>query len=68
MDHTAHDTIVLLMSNFGESVISRYDPVNWPPRSYDLKPLDIYLWGYLKSLVNANKVTTLEKLRINIAH
>ncbi|GFV23034.1 hypothetical protein TNCV_729851 [Trichonephila clavipes] len=29
--------------------------MNWPPRSYDLKPLDYFLWGYVKSLVYADK-------------
>ena len=40
--------------------------VNWPPRSCDLTPLDYFLWGYLKSLVYANKPTTLEELEDNI--
>ena len=26
-------------------------PVNWPPRSPDLTPLDYILWGHLKSEV-----------------
>lgn len=26
-------------------------PVNWPPRSPDLNPLDYFLWGYLKPVV-----------------
>ncbi|GFW80994.1 uncharacterized protein TNCV_4803621 [Trichonephila clavipes] len=40
---------------FGDSIISRFEPVNWPPRSCDLTPLDYFLWGYVKSLVYADK-------------
>lgn len=64
--HTAHVTIDLLKSKFGERVISRNGPVNWPPRSCDLTPLDYFLWGYVKSLVYTNKPATLQELRANI--
>ncbi|GFY05755.1 uncharacterized protein TNCV_4404221 [Trichonephila clavipes] len=44
--HTARATIDLLLKDtFGDRLISRFGPVNWPPRSCDLTPLD-YLWGY----------------------
>ncbi|KAJ8889274.1 hypothetical protein PR048_008772 [Dryococelus australis] len=29
--------------------IGRGGPVQWPARSHDLNPLDVFLWGYLKS-------------------
>lgn len=64
--HTAGVTIDLLQSKFGERVISRNGPVEWPPRSCDLTPLDFFLWGYVKSLVYANKPASLEELRANI--
>ncbi|GFX46908.1 uncharacterized protein TNCV_4040521 [Trichonephila clavipes] len=41
-------------------------PVNWPPRSCDLTPLDYFLWGYVKSLVYADKAQTLDHLEDNI--
>ncbi|GFX94087.1 hypothetical protein TNCV_3414491 [Trichonephila clavipes] len=41
-------------------------PVNWPPRSCDLTPLDYFLWGYVKSLVYADKPQTLDHLEDNI--
>ena len=47
--HTAHETMDLLRSRFGEQFISRLGPVDWPPRSCDITPLDLYLWGYVKS-------------------
>ncbi|GFU62824.1 hypothetical protein TNCV_4279071 [Trichonephila clavipes] len=45
--HTARATIDLLKDTFGDSLISRFGPVNWPPRSCDLTPLDYFLWGYV---------------------
>ncbi|GFT47915.1 uncharacterized protein TNCV_902931 [Trichonephila clavipes] len=52
--HTARATIDLLKDTFGDHLISRFGPVNWPPRSCDLTPLDYFLWGYVKSLVYAD--------------
>ncbi|GFT28838.1 putative LOC100569746 [Trichonephila clavipes] len=49
--HTARAPIDLLKDTFGDRLISRFGPVNWPPRSCDLTPLDYFLWGYVKSLV-----------------
>ncbi|GFW61959.1 uncharacterized protein TNCV_4669841 [Trichonephila clavipes] len=51
---------------FGDRLISRFGPVNWPPRSCDLTPLDYFLWGYVKSLVYADKPQTLDHLEDNI--
>ncbi|GFW09313.1 hypothetical protein TNCV_4276411 [Trichonephila clavipes] len=45
--HTARATIDLLKDTFGDRLISRFGPVNWPPRSCDLTPLDYFLWGYV---------------------
>ncbi|GFT23431.1 DUF4817 domain-containing protein [Trichonephila clavipes] len=47
--HTARATIDLLKDTFGDRLISRFGPANWPPRSCDLTPLDYFLWGYVKS-------------------
>ncbi|GFT21567.1 transposable element Tc1 transposase [Trichonephila clavipes] len=64
--HTARATIDLLKDTFGDRIISRFGPVNWPPRSCDLTPLDYFLWGYVKSLVYADKPQTLGHLEDNI--
>ncbi|GFU07662.1 transposable element Tc3 transposase [Trichonephila clavipes] len=64
--HTARATIDLLKDTFGDRLISRFGPVNWPPRSCDLTPLDYFLWGYVKSLVCADKPQTLAHLEDNI--
>ncbi|GFX38263.1 putative LOC100569746 [Trichonephila clavipes] len=64
--HTACATIDLLKDTFGDRLISRFGPVNWPPRSCDLTLLDYFLWGYVKSLVYADKPQTLVHLEDNI--
>ncbi|GFV54075.1 transposable element Tc3 transposase [Trichonephila clavipes] len=64
--HTARATIDLLKYTFGDRLISRFGPVNWPPRSCDLTPLDYFLGGYVKSLVYADKPQTLDHLEDNI--
>ncbi|GFV53686.1 DUF4817 domain-containing protein [Trichonephila clavipes] len=64
--HTACATIDLLKDTFGDRLISRFGPVNWPPRSCDLTPLDYFLWSYVKSLVYADKPQTLDHLEDNI--
>ncbi|GFV50259.1 uncharacterized protein TNCV_621711 [Trichonephila clavipes] len=48
--HTARATIDLLKDTFGDRLISRFRPGNWPPRSCGLTPLGYFLWGYVKSL------------------
>ncbi|GFX60215.1 uncharacterized protein TNCV_4533751 [Trichonephila clavipes] len=66
--HTARATIDLLKDMFGDRLISRFEPLNWPPRSCDLTPLDYFLLGYVKSLVYADKPQTLDHLKDNIRH
>ncbi|GFY26803.1 transposable element Tc3 transposase [Trichonephila clavipes] len=62
--HTARATIDLSKDTFGDRLISRFGPVNWPPRSCDLTPLDYFLWVYVKE--NVNKPQTLNHLEDNI--
>ncbi|GFY13844.1 hypothetical protein TNCV_986161 [Trichonephila clavipes] len=59
-------TIDSLKDTFGDRLTSRFGPVNWPPRTCDLTPLDYFLWGYVKSLVYADKPHTLDHLEDNI--
>ncbi|GFT64266.1 hypothetical protein TNCV_5134271 [Trichonephila clavipes] len=58
--HTARATIDLLKDTFGDRLISRFGPVNWPPRSCDLTPLDYFLWGYV------NRVTKISIVEVTI--
>ncbi|GFS95469.1 uncharacterized protein TNCV_2805941 [Trichonephila clavipes] len=62
--HTVRATIDLLKDTFGDRLISRFGPVNWPPRSCDLTPLGYFLWGYVKSMVYADKPQTLDHLNV----
>ncbi|GFW51567.1 uncharacterized protein TNCV_4212451 [Trichonephila clavipes] len=62
----SHSSCHKLKDTFGDHLISRFGPVNWPPRSCDLAPLDYFLWGYVKSLVYAEKPQTLDHLEDNI--
>ncbi|GFW94778.1 DUF4817 domain-containing protein [Trichonephila clavipes] len=64
--HTARATIDLLKDTFGDRLISRFGPMNWPPRSCDLTSLDYFLRGYVNSLVYADKPQTLHHLEDNI--
>ena len=64
--HRARGTMDLLRSRFGEQFISRLRPVDWPPRSCDITPLDFYLWGYVESNSFVDKPATIEALESNI--
>ncbi|GFT20885.1 DUF4817 domain-containing protein [Trichonephila clavipes] len=64
--HTARATIGLLKDTFGDRLISRFGPVNWPKRSCDLTPLEYILWSYVKSLFYAEMLQTLVHLEDNI--
>ena len=66
LDNTANVTIDLLVTKFGQRVISRKGSVGWPPRSCDLTPLDNFLCDYAKSMVYANKPAAIDELRTNI--
>ncbi|GFW10916.1 uncharacterized protein TNCV_4458911 [Trichonephila clavipes] len=45
---TTRATIDLLKDTLGDRLMSRFGPVNLPPRSCDLTPLDYFLWGLCK--------------------
>ncbi|GFU84030.1 DUF4817 domain-containing protein, partial [Trichonephila clavipes] len=64
--HTARATIDLLKDTFGDRLILRFGPVNWPPRSCELTHLNYFLWGYVKSLVYSDKPQSLDHLEGNI--
>ncbi|GFV48571.1 putative DD41D transposase [Trichonephila clavipes] len=56
----------IIEDTFSDHNISRFGPVNWPPKSCDLTPLDYFLWGYVTSLVYADEPQTLDHLEDNI--
>jgi hypothetical protein len=41
-------------------------PLAWPPRSPDITPPDLFLWGYFKDKVYATKITGVEDLKTRI--
>ena len=57
-----------LNQKFGSHWIGRGGPVEWPPRSPDINPLDFFLWGYLKRRVYRNRPASLEELKMNIVN
>ena len=63
--HTANETIQLLHETFPSREFSCFGDQDWPPRSCALKPLNFFLWGYLKSKVYVNNLTTTHALRGN---
>ncbi|GFV03596.1 putative DD41D transposase [Trichonephila clavipes] len=64
--HTDRATIDLLKYTFGDRLISRFGPVNWPPRSCEFNTARLFFVSYVKSLVYADKLQTLEHLEDNI--
>jgi hypothetical protein len=55
-----------LNSNYTNRWIGRRRPIAWPARSSDLKQLDFYLWGHIKTIVYDTPVATVEVLRNRI--
>ena len=55
-----------LRNLFGNHVISRNGDIPWPARSPDLTACDLFLWGYLKSKVFANKPRNIQELKTAI--
>lgn len=51
---------------FGDRWIGRGDPIAWLPRSPNLSPLDIYLWGDMKAIVNEAAVDSEMDLVVRI--
>ncbi|GFW90450.1 putative DD41D transposase [Trichonephila clavipes] len=63
--HITRATIDILKDTLGDRLISRFGPVNWPPRSCHLTLPDYFLyflWVYVKSLVYADQPQTLDHL------
>ena len=58
--HTAEAKLDVLRPVFEDRIISRRADVVWPPQSYDLTPLDYYLWGTVKDKCYADKPETID--------
>jgi hypothetical protein len=52
-----------LNEQFPNRWIGRRGPVEWPPRSPHLTPLDFSLWGHLRSVVYQNRPRNIDELK-----
>ena len=64
--HTAEATLDVLRPVFEDLIISRRADVVWLPCSCDLTPMDYYLWGAVKVKCYADKLKTIDALKVNI--
>ena len=51
---------------FGNRIIALNHQIEWPPRLPDLTPLDLFLWGHLKSKVYTTPPADLNELQQRI--
>jgi hypothetical protein len=56
-----------LDATFPNRWIGRDGPTPWPPRSPDITPLDLFLWGYVKDKVFSTPVPDITNLKARIA-
>jgi hypothetical protein len=64
--HNAHIIRNWLNNNFPERWIGTYGLGLWPARSPDPNQCDFFLWGYIKNLVYAEPIGTIDELRNRI--
>lgn len=60
--HYALQVRRFLDNTFNERWIGRRGPIEWPPRSPDLTPMDFFLWGHLKNRVYVDRPENLQDL------
>lgn len=56
--HKSRKPCTFLNVTFQNNIIGYGGPVEWPPRSPDLTPLDYFLWGFLKDKVYERESTS----------
>ena len=56
----------LLDQEFPDMWIGRRGPIDWPPRSPDLTPMDFWLWGMIRDQVYSEKSSNLQELKEKI--
>jgi len=60
------ESLAWLQQRFPDRLISRRCDPQWSPHSTDLKPLDFYIWGYLKYRVYGNNPQNVPDLKAAI--
>ena len=63
IEHFHIDVVNYTNNEFPRKWAGRGAPIEYPPRSPDLTPIDFYLWGVLKDIVYTMKLETLQELR-----
>jgi len=56
----------VLNERFPDAWIGKGGQIPWPPRSSDFSPLDFFLWGYIKNIVYAEKISNIQRLQDRI--
>jgi transposase len=64
--HYARPVKDFLDMQFPGRWIGRGGPIDWPPYSPDLTPLDFWLWGMLKNVVYSSPISNIEELKLKI--
>ena len=64
--HTSRIVKDFLNQKYGNQWISRNGPIQWPPRSPDLNPVDYFIWGRAKELVYTEEILNIEQLKQKI--
>lgn len=64
---TSHQSMESLREHSGDQISSCFGLVDWPARSFDITPLDLFLWGYVKSRVYANNPASIQALEKKFA-
>ena len=62
-----HDVRKYLNNVFPNRWIGRGGPVQWPPRSSDLTPMDFFTWREMKCLLYETPIATPEELVARMA-
>ena len=66
MPHSQNYIFYVLRPIFEDRTIRGRADVVWPPQSWDLTPLDYYLWGAVKDKCYADRPETSDALKDNI--
>lgn len=64
--HNYRGTYQLLSTFFNAQWIGTNGPIQWPPRSPDMTPLDFFLWGYLKGQIYKQRYENVNALKIAV--
>lgn len=64
--HNFRDVVAMMQRLFEDRWMGTNGPINWPPRSPDLSPLDFFFWGLIKNQVYQRKYGNVGELEDSI--